>query len=145
MEDVDMKRLMMVLVLAAAGLLMAACSSGKSPDPTTTPPTPVATAVNQATPTPIVTVTSATTTPIPEPTPTAVSERIEPCTDGSQDSCALWQDEFAGFSHAYPNASIGWLDCAAMFVSSSYTRDALQAVDSQVLSAAIAEACGLPE
>jgi len=130
-----MKKLAKVLAIVVLGVLALGLFGGSEScapkeEPTTT--APVATVV-----VPVV--------PVVPAEPTA----IEPCVDGSQDSCVLWNYLFGKGAEDFPDASITWLDCEATYVSNHYTGDEFAALagDEASLSALTADvvaACGLP-
>ena len=89
-----------------------------------------------------------TITEVPTTAPTeAPKTSIEPCVDGSQDSCQLYAITLAVTIESFPDASLEWSDCVATNVSNSYTLDEFAALSDQALQGLADDnlsTCGLP-
>lgn len=130
-----MKRL---LFIALAAVLLVGCGGGAKEGAQPTSVAPTAAPV-EPTAIPVI------PTEVPaEPTAQPKVEGIAPCTDGSQESCEVWQAVFSGLSQNNPDASAKWLDCVAVYVSNNYTADEFAAADTDQLAIESAQACGLP-
>jgi len=102
-----MRNLLIVLILAAVVPMLAASSCEPVEEHPFKEVTPIPVAI------------STTVAPVASVAPAG----IIPCTDGSQVSCEVWQLAFSTFSQGFPDASITWLDCAATYVSNTYTAE----------------------
>jgi len=97
--------------------LLSGCGS-KTDTPTNEAPTVIVTEAPKVEPTAV-------------PTPTS----IEPCVDGSQDSCQLYAITLANFITEFPDASLEWSDCVATNVSNSYTLEEFTLLSDQAMQA----------
>ena len=139
-----MKRILIVM-LGAALLVGCGGNTMKEAAQPTTKVTSAAPTVAPVEPTAIPVMPTAVPA---EPTAPPEPEGIVPCTDGTQESCAVWRAIMASFSHQYPDADIAWLDCAGVYVSNNYTKEQVMTfTDPDIayqVGAEVSEACGLP-